>query len=58
MLDFNAGKYAVFVWPAYGLTVLVLLALIVDSLARARRWRRAVEAEETKASLEGKDQGR
>jgi heme exporter protein D len=46
MLDFNAGKYAAFVWPAYGLTVLVFTVLIADSLARARRWRRAVEQRE------------
>jgi len=58
MLDFNAGKYAVFVWPAYGLTVLVFLVLIADTLARARRWRRAVEAEETEAPLDGDGQGR
>lgn len=44
MLDFDAGKYALFVWPAYGLTGLAFAGLIIDSLARARRWRRAVEA--------------
>jgi len=47
MLDFNAGKYAVFVWTAYGLSGVVLAALIADSLARARRWRRAVLARES-----------
>jgi heme exporter protein D len=56
MLDFNAGKYAVFVWPAYGLTVLVFLVLIIDTLARARRWRREVEAAE--ASLDGDERDR
>jgi heme exporter protein D len=43
MLDFDAGKYAMFVWPAYGVTALVLGALIADTLARARRWRKAAE---------------
>jgi heme exporter protein D len=43
MLDFNAGKYAAYVWPAYGLTALVFLVFIADTLARARRWRRAAE---------------
>jgi heme exporter protein D len=43
MLDFDAGKYAVFVWPAYGLTALVFVVMIADSLLRARRWRRAAE---------------
>lgn len=46
MLDLDAGKYAVFVWPAYGLTVVVFTVLIADSLARARRWKRAVEQRE------------
>ena len=33
------GKYAAFVWPAYGLSALVLLWMVFDSLGRARRWR-------------------
>ena len=31
------GGYAAFVWPAYGITVLVLVLLLVDSLGRLRR---------------------
>ncbi len=46
MLDFNAGKYAVFVWSAYGLSALVFLVLILDSLLGARRWKREVERRE------------
>ncbi len=46
MLDFDAGKYALFVWPAYGLTGLMFVVLIADSLVRARRWRRAVKRRE------------
>ncbi len=42
MLDFDMGKYAGFVWPAYAVTVLVLSAMVADSLRRARRWRREV----------------
>jgi heme exporter protein D len=49
MLDFDAGKYAAFVWPAYGLTVLVFIVLIADTLARAGRWRRAAERRESEA---------
>ena len=49
MFDFDAGKYALFVWPAYAVTAAVFLALIADSLSRARRWRRAVEAREKDA---------
>ena len=52
MLDFNAGKYAAFVWPAYGLTALVFAALIADTLARARRWRRAAEEDDDKSDGE------
>ena len=44
MLDLDAGKYAAFVWPAFAVSALFLAAMIADSLARARRWKRAVEA--------------
>jgi heme exporter protein D len=50
MLDFNAGKYAVFVWPAYGLTAAVFIVFIADTLARARRWRRAAQEGEADQS--------
>jgi heme exporter protein D len=46
MLDFDAGKYAFFVWAAYGLTAAVFAGMIIDSLARARRWRQAVDKRE------------
>jgi len=57
MLDFNAGKYAVFVWPAYGLTALVFVALVGDTLARARRWRREAEEGEREAPLDTEGDG-
>jgi heme exporter protein D len=44
MLHLETGKYALFVWPAYGLTALVFVVLIATSLAHARRWRRRAEA--------------
>ena len=44
MLDLDAGKYALFVWPAFGLTAVVFVAMIASSLAHARRWRRRAEA--------------
>ena len=43
--NLEVGRYAVFIWPAYGITALTLLALVVDSLLRAARWRKAAEAE-------------
>lgn len=44
MLDFDAGKYAAYVWPSFAVTVLAFAWMIGDSLARARRWKREVEA--------------
>ncbi len=53
MLDFDMGKYAGFVWPAYAITAVVLGGMILDSLLRARRWKaeaqNATEREETAA---------
>jgi len=46
MFDFDAGKYGPYVWPAYAISALVIAALVLDSLMRARRWRRAAEAAE------------
>lgn len=43
MFDFDMGRYAAFVWPAYAATAVVLGGLIADSLLRARRWRREAE---------------
>jgi heme exporter protein D len=37
------GKYAVYVWPAYAISALVIVAMLVQSLMRARRWRMAAE---------------
>jgi heme exporter protein D len=47
-LHLDAGKYALYLWPAYGLSVLVIGGLVVESLMRAARWRRAAEAQERK----------
>ena len=46
MPDLDAGKYAAFVWPAYAITVAVFAAMIVATLARARRWRRLAERDD------------
>lgn len=43
MLD--AGKYAAFVWPAYGLSAVVLVGAVLEAVLRARKWRRAAERE-------------
>ena len=44
MLDLDAGQYAAYVWPAYGITALVFLVLIASALAHARRWRKKAES--------------
>ena len=38
MLDLDMGRYAAFVWPAWGITALVLAALAARALVAARRW--------------------
>jgi heme exporter protein D len=44
MAGLFAGKYAVYIWPAYGITALVFLAMVVSSLLHARRWKRIAES--------------
>ena len=44
--NLDVGRYAVFIWPAYGVSALVLAALLVDSLMRAARWRKAAQLED------------
>jgi heme exporter protein D len=43
LMDLDAGPYAAFVWPAYGVSALVIAGLALDSWLRARRWRREAE---------------
>lgn len=44
MLDFDTGKYAVFVWTAYGLSAGVFAVLTVSSILHARRWKARFES--------------
>ena len=46
MIHLDMGRYAGFVWPAYGVSLLVLAGLVADSLRRASRWRREVRRRE------------
>ncbi len=41
------GRYAAYIVPAFAATLLGFAWMIVDTLLRARRWRRKVEALET-----------
>jgi heme exporter protein CcmD len=43
MIHLDMGKYAPFVWPVYAISAAVLIWMVIDSLARARRWRREAE---------------
>ena len=48
MLDLDTGKYALYVWPAFGVTALAFAWMIWSSLSFSRRWRK--RSEELKAS--------
>lgn len=41
--DFDAGKYAFFVWTGYGATAVVVAAMAADTLRRSAKWRREAE---------------
>ena len=43
MIDLDAGKYAAFVWPAYGLTLMVFAILVAGSLSHAGRWKKRAQ---------------
>lgn len=38
MIDLDMGRYAVFVWPAWGISAVVLAVLAARALIAARRW--------------------
>jgi len=44
MLDFDTGKYAVFIWGAYGLSAWVFAILTISTLRHSRRWKARFEA--------------
>lgn len=48
-LDLDMGRYAGFVWPAFAASAAVIAALVVETLARARRWRREAERRDREA---------
>ncbi len=39
----SAGKYAAYIWPAYAVSALGFTWMILDTLARARRWKRKAD---------------
>jgi heme exporter protein D len=44
MPHLETGKYAFYVWTAYGISAAVFAAMTVGALAHARRWRARAEA--------------
>jgi heme exporter protein CcmD len=42
----SLGAYGGFIVPAYAATAIALVWMVIDSLVRARAWRRKAEAEE------------
>ena len=40
MLDLDMTPYAAFVWPAWGVSALVLTVLTVRAVVASRRWKR------------------
>ncbi len=50
MVDVDMGSYAAFVWPAWAVTVGVLVAVVGRCLSQSRRWKRELDR------LEGGDQ--
>jgi len=43
MVDLDMGTYAAFVWPAWAVTVGVLVAVVGRCLTRARLWKRELD---------------
>jgi heme exporter protein D len=49
MLDLDMAPYAAFVWPAWGLSALVLAALTARAVIASRRWKRELDHLDTTA---------
>lgn len=39
MLDLDMSPYAAFVWPAWGISVIVLAAVVVRAVTASRKWK-------------------
>jgi len=49
MLDLDMTPYAAFVWPAWGISALVLTALTLRAVMAARKWKRELDRMDTAA---------
>jgi heme exporter protein CcmD len=52
MPNFELGKYAIYIVPAYAIAALVIAVMVAETLMRTARWKREVEKRE--ALREGK----
>jgi heme exporter protein CcmD len=43
MPNFELGKYAIYIVPAYAIAIVVIAVAVAETLARTRRWKREVE---------------
>lgn len=43
MLDFDMGAYGAYVWPAWGISAVVLASLIARTALAARHWKAALK---------------
>jgi heme exporter protein D len=43
MPDFDAGKYAPYVWSAFAITGAVFAWMIASALSHARRWKKKAQ---------------
>ena len=49
MLDLDMSPYGAFVWPAWGISALVLTALTVRAVVASRKWKRELQRLDTAA---------
>ncbi len=50
MLDLDMSPYAAFVWPAWGLTVVILGGVAARAVLSARRWKAELKRLEAEAA--------
>ncbi|MCW0046866.1 heme exporter protein D [Brevundimonas sp. UYEF29] len=51
MLDLDMTPYAAFVWPAWGVSALVLIVLTVRAVIASRKWKRELARLEADQAL-------
>lgn len=52
MFDLDMSPYAAFVWPAWGISVVVLGAVVVRAVAASRKWKAELKRLEDQATVD------